>query len=497
MIVKEKKKIRVNSPNFGKQVLIGKNEHRIDCGQVDRRAMEVVNTLQKSGYEAYIVGGAVRDMLLGLMPKDFDVATNATPEEVKALFKRSFIIGRRFRIVHVVYGRGRGPEIIEVSTFRAYMDMDAVETVSGDEKSAKVQLADKTLVMDESGRVLRDNVWGTQKEDAARRDFTINAMYYDPVKEVIVDYHGGFADAHNRVLKIIGDAVTRYREDPVRMLRVVRFSAKLAQLNFRIDEKTRAPIYACLPLLKNIPPSRMFDEMIKFLQTGHAQHSVRALHKEGLMGVFPILDGVIGDVGKEDALHRLAWLMFADTDERVSKGKSVVPSFMLACLLWSEVRQRWEALQANGEHIVPALHAAITEVFERRVGDVSGRGKLGADMREIWLIQPRFERRTGSAPFNLVNQPRFRAAFDFMRLRAEAGEYSSEIAHWWEVFSSGDESIRHELIQQAQAERKKIKAEQQQSKLKKTAAKKTRSRKRSKKSALKATHTVVNDEVTE
>lgn len=495
MMVTEKKNMRANSSKFGKRVLIHKSEHQIDCTQIDRRALDVVNVLQKSGYEAYIVGGAVRDMLLGLMPKDFDIATNATPEEVKVLFKRSFIIGRRFRIVHVVYGRGRGPEIVEVSTFRAYMDMDAVETVHGDEKSAKVQLGDKTLVMDESGRVLRDNVWGTQKEDAARRDFTINAMYYDPVKEVIVDYHGGYADAHNRILKIIGDAATRYREDPVRILRVVRFSAKLAQLGFRINDKTRRPIHECLHLLKNIPPSRMFDEMIKFLQTGHAQHSVKALHDEGLMGVFPILDGVIGDIGKDEALHKLAWLMFADTDDRVSQGKSVVPSFMLACLLWTEVRQRWEALQAKGEHIVPALHAAITEVFERRVGDVSGRGKLGADMREIWLIQPRFERRTGSAPFNLVNQPRFRAAFDFMRLRAEAGEYSSEIAHWWEVFSSGDESIRHELIQQAQAERKKTKVEQQQNKSKKTAAKRTRRRKRGKKETLKVVDVVVGGEV--
>ena len=442
--------------DLGKRVLIPENKHCIDVNLVDRHALEVVQALRKAGYEAYIVGGAVRDLLLGLVPKDFDVATNATPEEVKTLFRRSFIIGRRFRIVHVVYGRGRTHEVIEVSTFRACVDMSAAELVHGNERTAKAQLVDKKLAMDESGRVLRDNVWGTQEQDAARRDFTINAMYYDPIENIVVDYHHGFKDAKKHVLRMIGDAALRYREDPVRILRVVRFSAKLARLGFTIDEKTRAPIRECLPLLKNIPASRMFDEMIKLLQTGHAHASIYALREQGLQGVFPMLDGLI----KDETKFKLAWLAFADTDERVAQGKSVAPSFMLACLLWPEVRKRWDSLQAKGEHPVPALQQSISEVFERRVGDVSGRGKLGADMREIWLMQPRFEKRTTNAPFSFVNQPRFRAAFDFMRLRAEAGEYSPEIAHWWEVFSSGDELIRTELIHQAQAEKKKNKNHQ-------------------------------------
>ena len=440
---------------LGQRVEIRKQTHHIDVSLVDKRALEVVKTLRDKGFDAYIVGGAVRDLLLGLVPKDFDVATNATPEEVKAIFRRSFIIGRRFRIVHVIYGRGRSNDVVEVSTFRAYVDASEIELVQGDERTSKALLENKTLAMDESGRVLRDNVWGPQEEDAARRDFTINAMYYDPLKEVVVDYHRGFEDARSRVLRMIGDPALRYREDPVRILRVVRFSAKLAALGFKIDDKTRAPIKKCLPLLKNIPPSRMFDEMIKFLQTGHAQASIKALHQEGLLGVFPMLDEIIRDVAREEREYELAWLMFEDTDERVNEGKTVIPSFMLACLLWPEVKKAWDARLALGEHTVPALHEAIGTVFDQRVGDVSGRGRLSADMREIWLMQPRFERRTGSTPFNLVNQARFRAAFDFMRLRADAGEYSSEIAHWWEVFWSGDQATREELIQQVVAEKKR------------------------------------------
>ncbi|MGL4667392.1 MAG: polynucleotide adenylyltransferase PcnB, partial [Saezia sp.] len=401
---------------LGKKVEIPKEIHRIDADRVDRRALEVVKTLRDHGYKAYIVGGAVRDLLLGLEPKDFDVATNATPEEVKGLFRRSFIIGRRFRIVHVIYGRGRNNDVIEVSTFRAYVDASEIELVQGDERTSKALLENKTLAVDESGRVLRDNVWGPQEEDAARRDFTINAMYYDPLKETVVDYHQGFEDACQRVLRMIGYPVIRYREDPVRILRVVRFAAKLAVLDFKIDEKTQAPIQACLPLLKNIPPSRMFDEMVKFLQTGHAQASITALYQERLLGVFPLLDEIIKDVGRDKPEYKLASLMFEDTDERIAQGKTVVPSFMLACLLWPEVKHAWEENLALGELTVPALHSAIGNIFDQRVGDVSGRGRLGADMREIWLMQPRFERRTGTAPFNLVNQARFRAAFDFMRL---------------------------------------------------------------------------------
>src|SRR6059058_6164446 len=213
-------------PDFGKRREIGPEEHGIDPSLVDERAANVVHTLKEAGFEAYIVGGAVRDLLLGLRPKDFDVATDATPEQVKGLFRRAFIIGRRFRIVHVVFGRGREHEVIEVSTFRAYMDSGAAEAVNGNERTSKSELAGMKHAVDAAGRVLRDNVWGPQEEDAARRDFTINAMYYDPERRIVVDYHKGIKDVKQRVLRMIGDPVTRYREDPVRVVRAVRFAAK-------------------------------------------------------------------------------------------------------------------------------------------------------------------------------------------------------------------------------------------------------------------------------
>src|SRR6478752_583002 len=236
-------------PNFGKRQVVGPNEHGIDPSLVDERALNVVHTLKEAGYEAYIVGGAVRDLLLGLRPKDFDVATNATPEEVKALFRRAFIIGRRFRIVHVVFGRGREHEVIEVSTFRAYMDSAGAEQVAGNERTSKGELAGMKHAVDASGRVLRDNVWGPQDEDAARRDFTVNAMYYDPASQIVVDYHNGIKDAKKLTLRMIGDPIMRYREDPVRIIRAIRFSAKLAQLGFKLEPKTAAPLIESSRLL--------------------------------------------------------------------------------------------------------------------------------------------------------------------------------------------------------------------------------------------------------
>ena len=223
---------------FGKRKEVPASEHGIDASLVDERATQVVRTLQQAGYEAYIVGGAVRDLLLGLKPKDFDVATNATPEQVKALFRRAFIIGRRFRIVHVVHGRGREHEVIEVSTFRAVLDHSAAEAVPGNERTSKRELAGMKHAVDASGRVLRDNVWGPQEEDAARRDFTVNAMYYDPQTGTVVDYHGGIQDAKRHVLRMIGDPATRYREDPVRILRAVRFAAKLSARGFKLEPRT-------------------------------------------------------------------------------------------------------------------------------------------------------------------------------------------------------------------------------------------------------------------
>jgi poly(A) polymerase len=441
------------TPKAGKRVEVPQGEHGIDPALVDDKALKVVATLQDAGFEAYIVGGAVRDMMLGLRPKDFDVATNATPEEVKALFRRAFIIGRRFRIVHVVYGRGREHEVIEVSTFRAYLDAAAADQVAGNEKTSRSELHGKTHVVDASGRVLRDNVWGPQIEDAARRDFTVNALYYDPRTQIVVDYHGGIADAKKRLLRMIGDPLTRYREDPVRIVRVVRFAAKLG---FEIEPKTRSPIRDCAALLAAVPLSRLFDEMIKLLQTGHALASIEQLRKQGLLGtspgsvgIFPLLDAVLADAQKNPARSAFIDAALADTDRRVGEDKPVAPSFLLACLLWHEVLAGWQRLKTKGEPAFPALQQAVDAVFDARIGDISGRGKLGADMREIWMMQPRFERRTGSTPLSLIEQPRFRAGFDFLRLRADTGEVAIELAEWWEDFSLGSDEERRALLELA------------------------------------------------
>ncbi|MFT3776958.1 MAG: polynucleotide adenylyltransferase PcnB [Ottowia sp.] len=433
---------------FGKRVEVGPQGHGINPALVDERAANVVRTLKEAGYEAYIVGGAVRDLLLGLKPKDFDVATNATPEQVKALFRRAFIIGRRFRIVHVVFGRGREHEVIEVSTFRAHMDNAAAEAVSGNERTSRSELAGMKHAVDASGRVLRDNVWGPQDEDAARRDFTVNAMYYDPETRVVVDYHGGIPDAQKKLLRMIGDAATRYREDPVRIIRAVRFAAKLAALGFKLEPRTAKPLVEAKALLADVPQSRLFDEMLKLLQTGHALASVEQLKKLGLArGIYPLLDLVV-----ERAELPFVKAALADTDRRVGEGKPVAPSFLLACVLWQDVRDGWQARLARKEHPFPALQDAIDEVFNARIGDVSGRGKLGADMREIWMMQPRFDKRVGTTPFSLAEQPRFRAGFDFLRLRADVGEVGEELADWWQQFSLADGGARESMVEQLRAE---------------------------------------------
>ena len=427
---------------FGTRHDIPSTEHGINPKLVDERAMDVVLTLKDAGFLAFIVGGAVRDLLVGLKPKDFDVATDATPEEVKRLFRRAFIIGRRFRIVHVIYGRGREHEVIEVSTFRAYLDSSQAEQVGGNERTSKSELAGMTHAVDSSGRVLRDNVWGPMEEDAARRDFTINAMYYDPETQVVVDYHNGIKDAKKKVLRMIGNPALRYREDPVRIIRAVRFAAKLNALGFTFEDKTVQPLKASVKLLLDVPQSRLFDEMLKLLQTGHALASIEQLKTLGLTGIYPLLDVVVNNA-HEPFLN----LALQDTDRRVGEGKPVAPSFLLSCVLWADVRDGWHQRLNRGEHTLPALHDAIDDTFNAKIGDVSGRGKLGGDMREIWAMQIRFDKRVGASPYSMLEQPRFRAGFDFLRLRAQTGEIDMELAEWWEKFSTAYDDERHQMIE--------------------------------------------------
>ncbi len=307
-----------------------------------------------------------------------------------------------------------------------------------------------THAVDASGRVLRDNVWGPQEQDAVRRDFTINAMYYDPETQIVVDYHGGIADSAKRVMRMIGDPAQRYREDPVRIIRAIRFSAKLKALGFKLEPRTAAPLVKMKSLLADVPQSRLFDEMLKLLQTGHAMASIAKLQELGLdKGIYPLLDLVV-----ERAESPFVKAALLDTDRRVGEGKPVAPSFLLACVLWADVREGWSRRTESAERqpSFPALQDAIDQVFSERIGDVSGGGRLASDMREIWMMQPRFEKRVGQSAFGLVDQPRFRAGFDFMRLRADVGEIDDLLADWWQEFSMASDSLRTDMLEQQRSE---------------------------------------------
>lgn len=396
---------------------ISVERHGIDPRNVSRNAVKVCETLRSQGYEAYIVGGAVRDLILGLEPKDFDVATNATPEQIRPLFRRARIIGRRFQLVHVVFGR----EIIETSTFRA--------PSSGEQET------------DEHGRILRDNVFGNQEQDAVRRDFTMNALYYDPIDETVIDYHHGVDDLQQRVIRMIGDPGTRYREDPVRMLRAVRFAAKISG---KLDPATQAPIAGLAELIENVPASRLFDEMLKLLTCGHAMDCLQQLRSAGLhKGLLPLLDVVL----EQPDGKRFVTLALERTDARVRTGKTVSPSFLFAALLWQEVSVRWQELEKSGEHRSPALIQAADSVLDEQTGKLAIQRRFTADMRDIWFMQPRLVRRPGRAVWRLVEQPRFRAACDFLQLRAAAGETDSVDAQWWMDLANADDSLRAELIE--------------------------------------------------
>ncbi|HUN93757.1 MAG TPA: polynucleotide adenylyltransferase PcnB [Burkholderiaceae bacterium] len=396
-------------------------EHGIDRERVARSAIRVCDTLQKAGHRAYIVGGAVRDLLLGVVPKDFDVATDATPEQVKSHFRRAIIIGRRFRLVHVMFGS----ETIEVSTFRA-LQTDDVAT-------------------DAHGRVLADNVFGAQHEDAARRDFTINALYYDPGTETVLDYHDGVRDLKRRRLRIIGDPAARYREDPVRMLRAVRFAAKLG---FEIDAATRAPIAELAELIENVPAARLFDEMLKLLTSGHAVACITRLRAEGLHhGLLPLLDVIL----EQPEGERFVMLALSRTDERVRAGKHIAPGFLFATLLWHEVLAQWNRRIAAGEQRIPALGEAIDDVMEAQTEKLAIQRRFTADMREIWMLQPRFERRQGQAPQRLLEHLRLRAGYDFLLLRCASGECPAELGEWWSAFIDGAPEQRELLLRGATA----------------------------------------------
>ncbi|AOJ30627.1 polynucleotide adenylyltransferase PcnB [Burkholderia metallica] len=420
--------------------------HGINPALISKNAVRVTDTLQQAGFRAFIVGGAVRDLLLGIAPKDFDVATDATPTEVQRLFRRARLIGRRFQIVHVQFGQ----ELIEVSTFRALVDAppEAAATAEPPKRLKRDELDRRTHAVDASGRVLRDNVWGEQHEDAARRDFTINAMYYDPSTQTVLDYHDGMADVRARLLRMIGDPATRFREDPVRMLRVVRFAAKLG---FEIEPHTREPIGALADLINNVPAARLFDEMLKLLLSGHALACLTRLRKEGLHhGLLPLLDVVL----EQPQGEKFITLALNNTDARVRAGKPVSPGFLFATLLWHDMRQRFEQYTADGEIPVPALHRAMDDVLDMQTEKLAIHKRYSADMREIWGLQLRLEKRSGRSAMRLLEHQRFRAGYDFLLLRCESGELDMEVGQWWTDFIEGDAAARETLLTQGGSKEK-------------------------------------------
>jgi poly(A) polymerase len=392
-------------------LIIPRAEHGISRRQISDSALKVLYRLNQAGYRGCLVGGGVRDLLLGVQPKDFDVATDASPEEIRELFSNSRLIGRRFRLAHVRFGR----EIIEVSTFRADM--------SGDESPDE---EDDRRAMDDAGRILRDNVYGSIEEDARRRDFTVNALYYDIADFGIHDYVGGMADIEQRQLRLMGDPETRYREDPVRMLRALRIAAKL---DLEIEPATLDPIPRMAGLLADVPAARMFDEVLKALMNPDGPAAFETVYEYGLLDVlFPATGAALK--------HDSAGLMIirraiANTAQRIRDDRPVTPAFLYAAFLWPGVQALAARFQEEGRPPAQALAMAQRDILGEQVQRVSLPKRFAVPMREIWQLQPRFHKQRGKQPARLMSHPRFRAAYDFLLLRAEAGEVDQATADFW------------------------------------------------------------------
>ena len=407
--------------------VINKSQHSLQRSQFSRHAVSIVERLQGAGYQAYLVGGCVRDLLLGINPKDFDVATSATPEQVRAEFRNARIIGRRFKLVHVHFGR----EIIEVATFRAHH----TEEDQGDSHRSSHNA---------SGRILRDNVYGTLEDDAQRRDFTINALYYDPVSERILDYANGVHDIRNRLLRLIGDPIQRYQEDPVRMLRAVRFAAKL---DFGIEKHTVQPIRELAPLLREIPPARLFEESLKLFLSGQGALTFEMLVDLQLFDpLFPASAQALEE--RPIYTHTLISQALANTDLRVKQGKPVTPAFLLAALLWPALPGRALYLQSQGVPPIPAMNGAAHDLITEQCQRIAIPKRFTLPIREIWDMQERLPRRSGKRADLMLDNPRFRAGYDFLLLRESAGEETNALGQWWTDYQEANDSERRDMIRE-------------------------------------------------
>jgi len=405
--------------------IIPRAEHCISRSQISEYALKVLYRLKNAGYQAYLVGGSVRDLLLGRRPKDFDIATNAHPEQVRELFKNCRLIGRRFRLAHVHFG----PEIIEVATFR-----------SSDEAQAEAE-GDRVM---EDGRILRDNVYGSSvEEDVWRRDFTANALYYNIEDFSIVDYVGGVADIQARQLRLIGDPYARYREDPVRLLRAIRFAQKLG---LAIHPDTERPITELGHLLEQIPSARLFEEVLKLFLGAHALPTYEALRHYRLFGhLFPDVETALAE-GGDGTASRLVALALANTDRRIAADKPVTPAFLFAALLWPPLVQREQYHRGHGHPPLMAMQLAQEDVVSRQAARVAIPRRFTQVTREIWSLQWRLEQRAPKSALRMLGHPRFRAAYDFLLLRAEAGEALSDSCQWWTRFQAENEHARSQML---------------------------------------------------
>ena len=409
--------------------VIPRDRHAVSRANISKNALKVLYRLKDAGYRACLVGGGVRDLQLGREPKDFDVVSDASPEQVRELFKNSRIIGRRFRLAHVTF---RG-EIIEVATFRGdQSDVDASE----------------------EGRILRDNTFGTLEQDVWRRDFTVNALYYDISDFSLIDYTGGLDDLEHGRLRMVGDPEVRYREDPVRMLRAIRFAAKLG---FRIEEGTEAPIFRLGFLLGDIPPARLFDEVLKLFQSGHGENSFELLRRYDLLAwLFPDLDELLAIERDEGDVHRFVSLALENTDARVLEGKGVNPGFLYAALLWGNVARETERLREQGMPEAPAIQQAGRMVTDAQVQSTAIPRRFSQVMKDIWALQPRFRKHSGKRALSLLEHPRFRAAYDFLCLRARAGEagVADDCTFWTDLQELPPEE-QHKTLMPRKKRRKK------------------------------------------
>ena len=407
------------------RLILSRDQHTISRRQISDNALKVLYRLNKSGYEAYLVGGGVRDLLLGKEPKDFDIVTDATPEQIKKLFSNCRLVGRRFRLAHVVFGR----DVIEVATFRGHHH--------------KVNTSKHISSQSDEGMLLRDNVYGTIEEDAERRDFTVNALYYCIKDFSLHDFHGGLDDLDDGLLELIGDPETRYREDPVRMLRAIRFAAKL---DLTISPRSAAPIRELAPLLQDIPPARLFEETLKLFQAGHALKTYQLLRDYDLFApLFPQVATLLTREGNSP-FERFLELALRNTDERVAKDLPVTPAFFYAALLWGVVEKRSRDF-ANESSLPPqdTLLLAMNEAIDQQIKTIAIPRRFTSDVREIWLLQDRLPRRSGKRAERLFTHPRFRAAFDFLELRSRVDGRLKELVQWWADYQVANADQRGEL----------------------------------------------------